>query len=210
MLSLQDIDAIVLSGGIVVAPNGEKIGSVEQIFTGGESGEPVFVTVRTGLFGMSESFVPVDGASLEGSVITAAFTKDFVKDGPRIDSDRGTITDAQEQELYRYFGLNAVQAATTTGDGEGKHSADADFADESRAVDAIATDQPQPAGAADEDRDQVRPEHPPAGPPPPPRLHQHVPAPPPPGHHVPAPPPGPHPAPPGTRQARPPEPPDHH
>jgi hypothetical protein len=102
MLSLQDIDNIVLNGGIVVAADGEKIGSVEQIFTSGDSGDPAFVTVRTGLFGMAESFAPLSGARLEESVIRIAFGKDKIKNGPRIDSNRGMITATQEQELYLY------------------------------------------------------------------------------------------------------------
>ncbi|QHK21764.1 hypothetical protein GU243_21120 [Pseudarthrobacter psychrotolerans] len=107
MLSLQDIDNIVLNGGIVVDAAGEKIGSVEQVFTSGDSGDAVFVTVRTGLFGMSESFAPLSGASIEESVIRVAFAKDTVKNAPRIDSDRGSITETQEQELYGYYGLDA-------------------------------------------------------------------------------------------------------
>ena len=106
MLSLQDIDNIVLNGGIVVDAAGEKIGSVEQVFTSGDSGHPVFVTVRTGLFGMSQSFAPLSGASLENSVIKVAFAKDKVTNGPRIESDRGVITESQEQELYSYYGLD--------------------------------------------------------------------------------------------------------
>lgn len=117
MLSLQDIDNIVLNGGIVVDAAGEKIGSVEQVFTSGDSGDPVFVTVRTGLFGMSESFAPLSGASLENSVIKVAFAKDKVKNGPRIESDRGVITETQEQELYSYYGIQTEasdNAATET------------------------------------------------------------------------------------------------
>jgi hypothetical protein len=113
MLSLQDIDNIVLNGGTVVDSDGEKIGSVEQIFTSGDSGDPAFVTVRTGLFGMSESFAPLFGASIEETVIRVAFAKDTIKNGPRIDSNRGVITATQEQELYRYYGL----AADAAGDG---------------------------------------------------------------------------------------------
>ncbi|MFE4197683.1 PRC-barrel domain-containing protein [Paenarthrobacter sp. NPDC056912] len=115
MLSLQEIDTIVLNGGIVVDSAGEKIGSVEQVFVSGDSGDPVFVTVRTGLFGMSESFAPLSGASLEETVITLAVAKDRVKNGPRIESDRGVITESQEQELFEYFGLqtDAGNEATT-------------------------------------------------------------------------------------------------
>ncbi|GAC1490927.1 MAG: hypothetical protein NVS2B15_09890 [Pseudarthrobacter sp.] len=125
MLSLQDIDNIVLNGGIVVDVTGEKIGSVEQVFTSGDSAEPVFVTVRTGLFGMSESFAPLSGASLEESVIRVAFAKDTVKNGPRIDSDRGAITETQEQELYSYYGLDAGASNEGSSTGSGPDDATA-------------------------------------------------------------------------------------
>lgn len=188
MLSLQDIDNIVLNGGIVVDVTGEKIGSVEQVFTSGDSGDPVFVTVRTGLFGMSESFAPLSGASLEESVIRVAFAKDMVKNGPRIDSDRGAITQTQEQELYSYYGLDA----DTTNEGSFTGSG----LDDSTAA-ARDTTPTQPAetlgsvgrieGAGEQPPRRMPPRPlPPGGPPPPPHLHKHVPLPP--GPH-----PGPHP-----------------
>jgi len=201
MLSLQDIDAIILSGGIVIDPVGDKIGSVEQVFTTGDSGTPAFVTVRTGLFGMSESFVPLEGASLDGTVITAAFTKDLVKNGPRIDSDRGTVTDAQEQELYRYFGIegfpeNIPEAATADTAG-GTPATDGNPLNESRAG-ANAPDRSTPAQAASAGPGgRGHAGHAPAGPPlppPPPHLHRHVPEPPHPRE--------PHPRGPGPRQPR--------
>lgn len=170
MLSLQDIDNIVLNGGIVVDVAGEKIGSVEQVFTSGDSGDPVFVTVRTGLFGMSESFAPLSGASLENSVIRVAFAKDKVKNGPRIESERGVITETQEQELYSYYGLvteaSDEGAATETGP-------------EDAGLETVDT-APEPS------LQQMPPQipHPPHGGPPPPHpphLHKHVPRPPHPG-----------------------------
>ncbi|MEW1821888.1 PRC-barrel domain-containing protein [Arthrobacter sp. NPDC080031] len=167
MLSLQDIDNIVLNGGIVVDAAGEKIGSVEQVFTSGDSGDPVFVTVRTGLFGMSESFAPLSGASLENSVIRVAFAKDKVKNGPRIDSDRGMITETQEQELYDYYGL-----ATEESDEDPE-------TDEGGTV-QMAPQIPQPHGSPPPPPPHPGP-HPPHGGPRPPHLHKHVPQPPHPG-----------------------------
>jgi hypothetical protein len=38
MPSLREIDNIVLNGGIVTDPDGNKIGSVEQVFLSGDSG----------------------------------------------------------------------------------------------------------------------------------------------------------------------------
>ncbi len=163
MPSLQDIDNIVLNGGVVVDVAGEKIGSVKQIFTSGDSGDPVFVTVRTGLFGMSESFAPLSGASLEDSVIRVALAKDTVKNCPRIDGDRGAITETQERELYSDYGLSPGASGEGRTDGAGEPHA--------------GTTPPHPL--------------PHGGPPPaPPHLHKHVPPHPDPGPH---PNPGPHP-----------------
>jgi hypothetical protein len=207
MLSLQDIDNIVLNGGIVVDVDGEKIGSVEQVFTSGDSGNPVFVTVRTGLFGMSESFAPLSGASLEESVIRVAFAKDTVKNGPRIDSDRGVITETQEQELYSYYGLDAGASneGSSTGSGLDDSTAAAGDTTPTQLADRLGHEgriegtgeQPPgqmpprplpPGGPSPHLHKHVPPRPlPPGGPPPsPPHLHTHVPMPP--GPH-----PGPHP-----------------
>ena len=184
MLSLQDIDNIVLNGGTVVDSDGEKIGSVEQIFTSGDSGVPAFVTVRTGLFGMSESFAPLSGASIEESVIRVAFAKDTIKNGPRIDSNRGVITATQEQELYRYYGL-----AADAGDGSSGASCPDDAlpaAGTTAAVkstaDATAHDRVTDAAGATPEGEVPHPLTPAyAGPPPdggPPHSEPHPPAPP--------------------------------
>ena len=165
MLSLQDIDNIVLNGGTVVDSDGEKIGSVEQIFTSGDSGDPAFVTVRTGLFGMSESFAPLSGASIEESVIRVAFAKDTIKNGPRIDSNRGVITATQEQELYRYYGL-----AADAGDGSSGASSPDD------ALPAAGTTAAVKSTADATAHDRVTDAAPPHGGPP--RPEPHPPAPP--------------------------------
>lgn len=190
MLSLQDIDNIVLNGGIVVDVAGEKIGSVEQVFTSGDSGDPVFVTVRTGLFGMSESFAPLSGASLEESVIKVAFAKDTVKNGPRIDSDRGAITETQEQELYRYYGLDAGTSNEGSATGSGPDDAPAaarETLSTHNGADAVGEDgRIEAAGLRTAGRWAPHPLPHGGPPPPPPHLHKHVPLPP--GPH-----PGPHP-----------------
>ncbi|MDE8668173.1 PRC-barrel domain-containing protein [Pseudarthrobacter sp. H3Y2-7] len=200
MLSLQDIDNIVLNGGTVVDAAGEKIGSVEQIFTSGDSGEPAFVTVRTGLFGMSESFAPLTGASLEESVIRVAFTKDTVKNGPRIESDRGAITETQEQELYSYYGLyqgEPGEGSTETGQEQASGAAGAavpaEIAPGAAAAAPAAAEGRADDGGAPDVRKAPPPPRPHGGPPPPPpHLHRHVPP------HL-HPHPGPPPPPPGPR-----------
>jgi hypothetical protein len=74
-------------------------------------GRTAFVTVRTGLFGMSESFAPLAGASIVNQSIKIRYSKELVAKCPRIESERGSITSDEEQEIYRYFGLDGVTPA---------------------------------------------------------------------------------------------------
>ncbi len=55
-----------LSGATVRDAGGEKIGKVAQVYLDDKTGQPEWVTVRTGMFGGRESFVPLSAARLEG------------------------------------------------------------------------------------------------------------------------------------------------
>jgi hypothetical protein len=200
MLSLQDIDDIVLNGGIVVDADGTKIGSVEQIFISADAGDPAFVTVRTGLFGMSETFVPLAGATLEESVVRVDFNKEKVRAGPRIDSERGSLTEAQERELYAYYGLGTAAGSASATPAESESGAEHDGAPAAQRTgerpDAATATVPSHGAPTAPGAPQGTP--PPS---PPPHLRRHVPVPPPahphPGPHPPGHPPGPPPHPPG-------------
>ncbi|MET1004479.1 MAG: PRC and DUF2382 domain-containing protein [Propionibacteriaceae bacterium] len=102
----------------VYETDGTKIGSAADIYLDAQTGEPEWVSVKTGLFGTKQSFVPLDRAKLEGDRIVVAFGKDQVKDAPRIDPD-GQLSPAEEDELYTYYGLSSTNGnldrdATTT------------------------------------------------------------------------------------------------
>lgn len=86
----------------VVYAQGEKVGSVDQVFLDDNSGQPKWVTVSTGLFGMKTSFVPVDDASFDGERLEVSTTKDIIKDAPRIDEDQH-LSPAEERDLYAYY-----------------------------------------------------------------------------------------------------------
>ena len=62
------------------------------------------MTVKTGLFGTAESFVPLQDATVTGGDIRVAYNKTEVKDAPRVDPD-GRITPTEEQQLYAHYGL---------------------------------------------------------------------------------------------------------
>ncbi|NED87350.1 PRC-barrel domain containing protein, partial [Streptomyces sp. SID11233] len=51
-----------LDGLDVYADDGEKIGGVDEVYLDDRTGRPEWVTVRTGLLGLREHFVPLAGA----------------------------------------------------------------------------------------------------------------------------------------------------
>ena len=97
----EELRTAYLRSGNVYAGS-EKLGRIGQIYLDDETSEPTWVTVKTGLFGTSESFVPLNQARLEGNDIIADIDKDIVKNAPRIDAD-GDLTPREELELFRYY-----------------------------------------------------------------------------------------------------------
>ncbi|MCQ1996619.1 DUF2382 domain-containing protein [Arthrobacter sp. zg-Y1171] len=113
MITSEQIDTI-MNHGTVEGPNGEKIGSAGDIYLDDESGQPAWVTTKTGLFGSKESFVPLAEASVEGSVVRVPYSKEMVKDAPRVDKD-GHLSDQEQDELYSYYSIGTSGSSGTSG-----------------------------------------------------------------------------------------------
>jgi uncharacterized protein (TIGR02271 family) len=125
------------SGGNVVSTSDGKVGSIGQIYLDDATGEPSWITVKTGLFGTSESFVPLQNANVQGDDVVVSYAKDKIKDAPRVDPD-GSLSPEEEDRLYDYYGLGTGSAGytdSTTGTDTGiasgyvENSADADYSD---------------------------------------------------------------------------------
>ena len=93
-----------LQNSTVFATDGDKIGSVGQVYLDDVTNEPTFVTVKTGLFGARETFVPLQQAQTTADGITVPFEKSFVKDAPNVDAD-GSLTPEEEQRIYEYYSM---------------------------------------------------------------------------------------------------------
>ena len=100
MISTENIGGLI--GCTVVDSDGDKIGTVGQVYVDPDTGRPNWVTVRTGLFGMKESFVPLDSAEQVGDDIRVPYSKDIVKDAPRIDHE-GALEEDETDNLYSYY-----------------------------------------------------------------------------------------------------------
>lgn len=103
-ITVDQAQSLSAGDGKVYTDSADKIGTIGQVYVDDTTGEPTWVTVKTGLFGSSESFVPLQGARVDGDDIIVGFDKETVKDAPRIDPD-GSMTPQEENDLFTYYGL---------------------------------------------------------------------------------------------------------
>jgi uncharacterized protein (TIGR02271 family) len=102
MIGTDTISRVI--GQDVYDESGDKIGSASEVYLDDETGQPEWVTVRTGLFGTKESFVPLRDADMTNDGLRVHVSKAKVKDAPKIDTD-GHLSPQEEQQLYQYYGL---------------------------------------------------------------------------------------------------------
>ena len=88
--------------------NGDKLGAVKEVFVDDNSGQPTFVEVGHGLFGMSSSLVPMRGHRLSGDQLQLAFDKDRIKDAPNLDADNH-LTPEDQRNIYGHYQLTDAQ-----------------------------------------------------------------------------------------------------
>ncbi len=116
MLGTQDIKSLI--GQTVHGSDGEKIGTVGQVYLDDETQQPQFITVSTGMLGTSESFVPVEAADATADGVTVPYDKDKVKNAPNVDTD-GHISPEEEQQIFTYYGLAYGDGRTDVETGTG-------------------------------------------------------------------------------------------
>jgi uncharacterized protein (TIGR02271 family) len=93
-----------VTGATAYDSDGDKLGKIGQVYYDDNTDQPKWITVNTGLFGMNETFVPLQGAQFGDDRVTVAYDKATIKDAPNISGEQHL--DAQEeQQLYRHYGL---------------------------------------------------------------------------------------------------------
>jgi uncharacterized protein (TIGR02271 family) len=110
MIGNSNLDSLI--GADVIDRNGDKIGSVGQVYVDTSTGSPSWVSVKTGLFGMSESFVPLNSANADSGGLRVDFDKDFVKDAPRV-SPESDLSVEEENTLYSYYGMGGTETGVS-------------------------------------------------------------------------------------------------
>lgn len=140
MIANQDPRSLI--GAEVLDAQDEKVGKVGQIYVEEGGKRPTWASIRTGLFGKSETFVPLDRADWAADALHVPFDKAKIKDAPRIDPD-GELSPDDQQKLYDYY-------SDGPRDGDRDRSQDRDRRDD-HSRDQVGTGERAEAGGGDAD-----------------------------------------------------------
>jgi len=94
--------------------NGDKIGTVNDVYFDQDTDQPEWLAVSTGMFGTKISFVPIAGAGFDNdNNVVITYDKAAVKDAPRAEPD-GYLSDDEERQLYAHYGRQYVDSNADT------------------------------------------------------------------------------------------------
>ena len=101
----QVTEAYEWRGRTIVSSDGDKIGTLEEVYLDTQTGQPEWAAVNTGLFGRKQSFVPLAEADPARGEVVVPYSKDQVKGAPSVDPD-GELSMDEEQRLYGHYGVS--------------------------------------------------------------------------------------------------------
>jgi uncharacterized protein (TIGR02271 family) len=93
----------------------EKIGRIGHVYVDRQTGQPEWMTVKTGMFGKRESFVPLEPAEVRDGEVVVPFEKKRVTNAPNVEANAaGNLSEQDEAQLYSYYGMQhpTIPAAT--------------------------------------------------------------------------------------------------
>jgi hypothetical protein len=108
-MEIRDFHALL--GGTAYAADGDRLGTISGVYLDDATGRPSWMTVESGgLFRTTRSFVPLADAEIVDGGVRAGVDADVVRRAPHVDDDK-VLTQADEQELLRHYGLARPQSA---------------------------------------------------------------------------------------------------
>jgi uncharacterized protein (TIGR02271 family) len=106
--------------------DGQKIGTIDEIYVDSRTEQPEWALVKTGLFGGKGTFVPLSQANPTGDGVQVPYEKSHVKDAPNIEPD-GELSQSEERTLYEHYDVDYGddEAGSGTGRDSGTTGRDA-------------------------------------------------------------------------------------
>jgi sporulation protein YlmC with PRC-barrel domain len=102
-------------GKMLVDPDGEKIGKLQDVYVDVENDEPQFATVKEGFIRRHLTFVPLGGITVGPDDLRVTVSKERVESAPNIEPHGEELSQADESALYHHFELNYTPPETESG-----------------------------------------------------------------------------------------------
>jgi PRC-barrel domain len=101
----------------IVDRDGTTVGTISEFYLDRETGYPTWALVNTGLFGATQTFVPLVHATEISDGLQVPYEKGHIKDTPRIDT-HDELSPREEAELFAHYGVD-YQPVAEPGPDEG-------------------------------------------------------------------------------------------
>ncbi|HEX8182927.1 MAG TPA: PRC and DUF2382 domain-containing protein [Candidatus Saccharimonadales bacterium] len=89
-------------GQDAIDENGNKVGTIDQLYLDGDTDEPKWATVKSGLFGTKTHFVPLALAEAGDGSVLFHTTADTIKSAPGVEADQ-ELTPSEQALLFRHY-----------------------------------------------------------------------------------------------------------
>jgi uncharacterized protein (TIGR02271 family) len=96
--------------------DGDKIGTIDEIYIDQQTEQPEWALVKTGLFGGTGTFVPLSQATPEEGGVRVPYAKSHVKDAPNIEPD-GELSQSEERTLYEHYDVDYGDSGSGSSNG---------------------------------------------------------------------------------------------
>jgi uncharacterized membrane protein YqjE len=110
-------------GQTLLARDGEKVGTIKEIFVVEEAGGPEWALVKLGRIKGRTTLVPLTQAQPVDAGVKIGYEKDAISEAPEVDAD-SEPSEQQVNALYRHYGIDLNHGATNGSNGHGHATAE--------------------------------------------------------------------------------------
>ena len=88
----------------IVDRDGTTVGTISEFYLDRETGYPTWALINTGLFGGTQTFVPLVHATEISDGLQVPYEKNHIKDTPKVDL-HDELSPTEEAELFAHYGV---------------------------------------------------------------------------------------------------------
>jgi sporulation protein YlmC with PRC-barrel domain len=105
MASIDREQILKFRGQSLYDRDGEKVGTIEEVYLDADTNEPAWAVLNAGLLGTKSLFVPLNKASESDGDLTVPYDKATIKDAPDVEAS-GQLTKQEEADLHAHYGID--------------------------------------------------------------------------------------------------------